>query len=334
MAATINDVAKRAGVSIATVSRVIHSAGNVNSELTRKVQKSIEELGYVPNSIAQSLKQNCSKMIGITASDLSVAFFPEIVKGVEKVFLPRGYATIVSNTYDESLNERTILNHMSARRVDALLVNSTGQNEEMLENIARSKPVIFYDRRPVKRVFPAVYADKKRAMYVSLEHLAKMGHKRVMLASGPRGLNSNYDRYIGFQRYIFDHDLDPSMFSFRFGTFSFEEGVETMKAIMAMKERPTAVVTGSIAITAGIIDYCRTHGISIPDDMAIVSSGNFRYGDALDSGLTYLDDQPKEISTAVVELLERFLNGEKVEKDFECVLQPVLHESRSTGAAV
>ena len=95
MAATINDVAKRAGVSIATVSRVIHCAGNVNSELTRKVQESIEELGYVPNSIAQSLKQNCSKMIGITASDLSVAFFPENPPFVGKAAVFHGEGFII-----------------------------------------------------------------------------------------------------------------------------------------------------------------------------------------------------------------------------------------------
>ena len=132
MAVTIHDVAQAAGVSVATVSRVLHGAGTVNEQMCMRVRAAVRELGYVPNPVAQSLKQQCSRMIGITASDLSVAFFPEVVNGVEKAFSPKGYATIVSSTHDLPDNENTILQRMLARKVDALLVNSTGQNEDML----------------------------------------------------------------------------------------------------------------------------------------------------------------------------------------------------------
>jgi len=331
LAVTINDVAKSAGVSIATVSRVINGRDSVNEQLKEKVLKAIGELGYVPNSNAQALKQDCSKLIGITASDISVSFFPEVVKRVEKAFLSAGYATIVSSTYDQAKNERTILEHMVARRVDALLVNSTGQNEDMLGQIAASGiPIILYDRRTRRHMFPSVYMDKQKAVYQAMEHLYSLGHRNIALVTGPKELTSNYDRYIGFQGFAFDRGLDPANAISCFGTFSEEYGGEIMDEIMRRKNRPTAVITGSISITAGIMKYCREHGISIPDDLALVSSGNFLYGSAIGMQLTYMDDRVEGLSDGIRQLLEQALQGEKLSPDHQIVLAPALCVGAST----
>lgn len=330
---TITDVAKRAGVSISTVSRVLNRVDSVSEEMSRKVKEAVEELGYVPNSMAQSLKQNCSHMIGITASDLAVPFFPEIVKGIEKRFLPDGYVTITSNTYDQEQIERCILENMVSRRVDALLVNSTGKNERFLKDIADSgTPVLFYDRRPQENIFPAVYADKQMAMEIALKHLIEKGHQRIMLVTGSRLLNSNYDRYMGVQRFIFNNDLDPADFSFRFGTFSPEEGLLAMEEIIetAPDKRPTAVITGSVAITAGILDYCRSHGICIPRDIALVSTGTFMYEEAIDCRLTYLDDCIESVTSNIVGMLEKCLIDQLPLQNIQMVERPVLHVGNTT----
>lgn len=331
MAVTINDVAKDAGVSIATVSRVINGRGSVNELLRKRVLEAIERLGYVPNSNAQALKQDCSKLIGITASDLSVSFFPEVVKRVEKTFLPAGYATIVSSTYDQPQNERIILEHMVARRVDALLVNSTGQNEGMLEQIAASGiPIILYDRRTRGRTFPAVYMDKQKAVYQAMEHLYGLGHRRVALVTGPNQLTSNYDRYMGLQGFAFDHGMNPSDCMAYFGVFSEGYGEEVMDEIMCMKERPTAVITGSISITAGIMCYCREHGLSIPGDIALVSSGNFIYNRAIGMDLTYMDDRVEGLSDGLIQMLRQTLQGGALSPDDQIILAPTLSVGTST----
>lgn len=336
MAVTIHDVAQAAGVSVATVSRVIHGAGSVNEKMCMRVRKAIKELGYVPNPVAQSLKQQCSRMIGITASDLAVSFFPEVVNGVEKAFSPKGYATIVSSTHDLPENENTILQRMLARKVDALLVNSTGQNEDMLEKAAQEgTPIIFYDRRPQKSIFPAVYMNKNESMYLALDHLTKLGHKKIMLATGSRILTSNYDRYMGFQRFIFERNMDPRNFTFRFGDFSYDHGGAVVKSILDMDAdvRPTAVITGSIVITAGILSYCKANGISIPGDLALVSSGDFNYSAVIDFKLTYLDDRTELLSENAVRLIDRCLGGEKMPNDYCEVLMPILHIGDSSGAS-
>ena len=140
----------------------------------------VRELGYVPNPVAQSLKQQCSRMIGITASDLSVAFFPEVVNGVEKAFSPKGYATIVSSTHDLPDNENTILQRMLARKVDALLVNlDRSERRYAGKGRAGGHACGVYDRRPRKPLFPAVYMDKSESMYMALDHLTGLGHKRL-----------------------------------------------------------------------------------------------------------------------------------------------------------
>ena len=253
------------------------------------------------------------------------------MKAVESAFLSRDYATLSSNTYDSAENERKILQHMLARRVDALIVHSTGQNEELLRAIADSgTPVILYDRRSRDHQFPTVYVNKQKAMYLALDHLLELGHRRVLLATGSKLLSTNYDRYMGVQKYIFDRDLDPARFPARFGAFSVDFGSTLMEEIAAMPERPTAVITGSVAITAGIIVYCKEHGLSIPDDIAIVSAGTFSYPSLIEPDLTYLDDFDRNISSALIELAGRALQGEAIPDDARIEIEPALRVGAST----
>ena len=333
MAVTINDVAKSAGVSIATVSRVVNGRGSVNELLKNKVMQAIKELGYVPNSNAQALKQDCSKMIGFTASDLSGSFFPEVVKRVEKEVFSAGYATIISSTYDSAKNERNVLEHMISRRVDALLVNSTGQNEDLLKQIVEAgTPVILYDRRSLSHDFPTVYMDKQGAVYQAMDHLYGLGHRRIALVTGPESLTSNHDRYMGLQNFVTDRELDPTAAASYFGVFSEEYGYSIMEEFMQMPQRPTAVITGSISITSGIMRYCREHGISVPDDLSLVSSGDFIYGSAIGFKLTYMDDRVEELSDGVLRLLQQALQKDVILPNEQIVLPPQLCVGMSTGA--
>ena len=330
MQATITEVAKLASVSIATVSRVLHESGKVSEDTAGRVMKAIDELGYVPNSIARSLKEQSSFAIGITASDLSVSFFPEVIKRIEEEMLPLGYATIVSSTFDQGETEKIVLEQMFARRVDALLINSTSSNEEML--YSRHVPIIFYDRRPLNARFPAVYMDKAKSMRLALNHLTEKGHEKVMLVTGSRNLNSNIDRYLGFQQFIVENGKAPENYEYRFGKFTYEDGVKAINEIVRMSSdiRPTAVITGSIAITAGLLAGCEKHGLRIPDDLAIVSSGCFMYSSISNYKLTYLDDRSEMLASELVKILKCYFNREDVSKNYEVKIEPLLHEGNTT----
>ncbi len=330
MQATITEVAKLAGVSIATVSRVLHESSYVSEDTACKVMKAIDDLGYVPNSIARSLKEQSSFAIGITASDLSVSFFPEVIKRIEEEMLPLGYATIVSSTFDQSETEKIVLEQMLAQRVDALLINSTASNEEML--YSRHVPIIFYDRRPISARFPAVYMDKAKSMKLALSHLAEKGHEKIMLVTGSRNLNSNIDRYMGFQQFINESGSAGENYEYRFGKFTYDDGIEAIDDIVKLPNgiRPTAVITGSIAITAGLIAGCQKYGLRIPDDLAIVSSGNFIYSPISDFKLTYLDDRADVLSSELVKLLKRYINREDVPRNVEVKIEPLLHRGNTT----
>ena len=330
MQATITEVAKLAGVSIATVSRVLHESSSVSEDTAKKVNMAIAELGYVPNSIARSLKEQSSFTIGITASDLSVSFFPEVIKRVEEEMLPLGYATMVSSTFDQSETEKLVLEQMLTRRVDALLVNSTASNEEMLYR--RQVPIIFYDRRPLSPRFPSVYMDKAGQMKLALNHLSTKGHKKIMLVTGARSLNSNIDRYVGFRQFIAETDSPAENFEYRFGRFTYEDGIKAIEDIVKMPAdvRPTAVVTGSIAITAGLIAGCSKYGLQVPGDLAIVSSGNFMYFPIYGYRLTYLDDRIDVLSRELVRLLKCCFEHEKVPQNYEYKIEPLLCEGNTT----
>lgn len=328
----ISDVAKLAGVSTATVSRVINGAANVDGILRGKVLKAMSDLEYVPNTMAQSLRQKRSKIIGITASDVEVSFFPRIIKEAEKALQPKGYAVFSASTFDQPDNELKIIRQMLARRVDALLVCSTGQNEEFLQEISNSGiPVILYDRRPKNNVFPTVFVNKKKAVYLALNHLTAAGHKRIMLISGPRSLMTNYDRYMGLQKYVFEHNLDPADVTAQFDSFSIEYGREAVQKILAMPNRPTALITGSVAITAGVMMCLKENNLVIPDDMALVSSGTFTYPEIVEPRLTYIDDSAHEIAVKLLELLYTLLDGKSLRPDMQIEIEPVLHVGSSSS---
>lgn len=327
----IGDVAKRAGVSTATVSRVINGAENVDDILRQKVVQAMDDLGYVPNTLAQSLRQKRSKIIGVTSSDIEVSFFPQIIKEIERAVQPQGYAVFSANTYDQPETEREILRQMVARRVDALVVCYTEENEDLLKEIADSgTPVILYDRRPRRSDLPAVYVNKKKAISLALDHLMGAGHRRVMLVSGPRSLMSNYDRYMGLQQYLFEHNLDPADFPACFGHFSVEYGMEAAQKLFSMESRPTAVITGSVAITAGMMMHVKKMGLAIPKDLAVVSSGTFSYPSIVEPRLTYISDAGHQIAEGILRLLQTFIDGKTIPPGTKIEIEPVLHVGSSS----
>jgi DNA-binding LacI/PurR family transcriptional regulator len=220
---------------------------------------------------------------------------------------------------------------MVARRVDALVVCSTGQNEVLLKEIAESGiPVILYDRRPQNSILPTVFVNKKKGMYLALDHLMAAGHRRIMLVSGPRSLMSNYDRYMGLQQYLFEHNLDPADFPAFFGQFSVDYGMEIAQRLLNMENRQTAVITGSVAITAGIMMYIKKHGLTIPNDLALVSSGTFPYPSIIEPRLTYISDSNHEIAAGVLELLQMLIDGKDLQPGTQIEIEPILQVGSSS----
>ena len=310
MRATIKDVAKHAGVSISTVSRVLNGKGIVSPEKEKRVLQAAEALQFTPSAIAQSLKSQRTQKIGLLVSDFSITFFPGILRVLEKGLERYGFRIISGNFHDDPQAELHLIEDMARDRVDALLVNVGNQNIERLREIQASGiPVLSFDRHPENREFPSVYVDKASGIYDLLVYMYRLGHRRLCFLSGPAELSTNKDRYDGVLKFEQDHP-DASVLV-RFGSFSEDFGYQTFQETAFGEEAPTGYITGSIAIAAGIMQYCNVRGIRIPEDISLASFGTFQYASLIRPTLVHVDDEYALIGQQLLDWLRLILLEEK-----------------------
>ncbi|QTL99558.1 LacI family DNA-binding transcriptional regulator [Iocasia frigidifontis] len=316
---TIKDVAKEAGVSIATVSRVINKADNVNPALRKKVLKVIEKLDYKPNRIAQGLKSNTTNTIGIIISDISNPFFMRIIKEIENIVHQEGYTLILGSTDDSPQKELEYIKLLYEKRIDALVISSTGENEDYLNELqAAGMPIVFIDRRPVKNKFDSVYVDKVTATYQMVKYLLDQNHRSIALTTGPRDIITNYDRYVGYTKACYEFKLEINNDYLKFGHFTVDFGKKSLKELLNLKKRPTAIISGSSLITKGILIQANKDNLEIPKDFSLVSFGNISMNELICPKMTYLEQMIHEIGKNSAEiLLNKLLGSKKGKKEIK-----------------
>lgn len=325
MGTTIKDVARVAGVSIATVSRVVNNKGMVAPEKEQQVLAAVKALRYTPNAIAQSLKHKKSKLIGMMASDISVSFFVGVLKILEQELLQSGYQIIIANTYDSPETESQLINLMTQGRCDILLVNSTGGNDAQLAELQEAGIRLFgYDRYPENRAFPAVYLDKIKGTYMLLQHLYQLGHRRICLITGSPQLSTNIQRCQGVAQFLKDTGLPEDSVLIRQKAFSTEYASEVLEEMYRLDSPPTAYIAGSVALAIGVMQYCEAHGISIPGDVSLACFGNFRNAELITPSLLYIDDEYPAVAKQLLEWIDIAENGNGKIPNENVVLEPRL----------
>ena len=329
---TVKDVARLAGVSIATVSRVVNNKGIVAPEKEKRVLDAIKELKYTPNAIAQSLKQKKSRLIGMMASDMSVSFFVGVLKYLEQELLESGYQLIVANTYDSPVIESQLIDLMTQGRCDILLINSTGGNDERLAELrSTGVKLLGYDRCPDNEAFPSVYLDKVKGTYLILEHLYNLGHRRFCLITGSAQLSTNVQRCKGVEQFLNDKGLPSESVQICQFSFSGDYAKQVMEQMQAQENPPTAYIAGSVSIAIGIIQYCEMHGLSIPEDLSLASFGDFWNSDLIKPSLVYVDDQYRNVAKQLLEWIKVIESGEGDLILESVVLEPQLVIGDSCG---
>lgn len=329
---TIRDVAKLAGVSISTVSRVVNQKGLVTPEKEQRVLAAVEALQYKPNAIAQSLKHKKTKLIGMMTSDLSVSFFVGILQFLEKNLLAEGYQILVANTYDNPETEQKLVDLMAQGRVDLILINSTGGNDARMASL-QSSGICFlgYDRYPSGNAFSSVYVDKTAGIYQLLAHLYRLGHRRMCFITGPARLSTNRDRREGIHLFLKDYGLPEESVSIYEEEFSEGFARRVVAQTIYGENAPTAYITGSVVLAMGIIMYCEEQGISIPGDISLASFGTFRYGDMVRPSLLHIDDAYAEVAAQLLEWIRMVEGDEPVLPKTNRVIQPQLVPGDSCG---
>jgi LacI family transcriptional regulator len=310
---TIKDVAKRAGVSISTVSLAINKQERVSEELRRKVFDAIEKLNYRPNGLARSLKSKKSKVIGLIIPDIVNPFFPLMVRGVEDAAKRYGYSIILCNTDGKAEEEEAYLRLFEEKCVDGIIFTAAGKIKKSLRLLNEiAIPKVILDRRLDDLPIPTVTIDNVQGAYLATTHLLRNGKRRILFISGPDELQSSIDRLNGYQKAIAASQLTVAPELITYGDFSFESGQKTIQKIMEQGIVFDAVFGANDMMTIGAMDVLTKTGIKIPEQVETVGYDDIYFAVLFRPTLTTVSQPIYEMGCEAVKMVLRSMYSRKM----------------------
>jgi LacI family transcriptional regulator/LacI family repressor for deo operon, udp, cdd, tsx, nupC, and nupG len=307
----MNDVAHRAGVSIATVSRVINGSLNLNPETKAKVVKAIKEMNYQPNRVAKRLRSrgNPGKLIGILIPDIQNPFYVDVLRGVEEVSLQNNYALIMCNFGQDEKKEKLYLDILRSEAVDGLLTAPTRVDDpEVTKLLKAGMPIVCVDRGLKNADVDVVMVNNQKGAFEAVDHLAKSGYKRIAYISGLPSIPSSYLRETGYREALKVNglDLDPSLI--KYGDSKYESGMVLCRELLESSTPPDALFTGNNLITLGALETIHRKRLAIPSEIAIIGFDDMFWSNSLYPPLTAVRQPALEIGKRAAELLIQRIN--------------------------
>jgi DNA-binding LacI/PurR family transcriptional regulator len=267
----IQEIAKRAKVSTATVSRTINRIPSVDPRLAKRVWKLIDELGYRPNSQARALVSGRSHILGLVVSEITNPFFPEIVQAFENLAVEHGYEILLVSTVHDPKRMDSSVRRMTERRVDGIAVMTFGMEDLLLEDPELSNiPLVFVDVGPKRPHVSNIRIDYLKGIRQAVQHLAALRHEKIAFISGPLDLNSAISRRNAFVKAMGEIGLDVNKRLIVEGDHTLEGGVRAMHSLLSLSKRPTAVLCSNDMTALGVMHKCHEDGLSIPRDLSLV----------------------------------------------------------------
>jgi LacI family transcriptional regulator len=305
----MKNVADRAGVAMSSVSRVLSSHPEVSDRMREKVLLAVEELGYEPDVLAQSLRTGTTRTIGVIVADLSNQLFAEISHGAETVLRAEGYSTFVANSLNDPEIAVKQLRMLIRRRVDGLLV-SVGEEDggPIVDAIANSGlPTVLIDRHLGTTRASRVLSDHRAGMSAVVEKLIGLGHSRIALINGIPNVLPAMERAAAAQTIAAAHPgVTIEVLS---GSFSSQHGKETTRELVARIQRPTALVAGSNQILIGVLAALRDAGLSAPTDLSLVTCDPVPLGEFMTPPLDTIWRDREKLGAMAATLMMESLRG-------------------------
>lgn len=331
--ATIKEVARRARVSVGTVSNFLGGLVPVRPPLRGRVEKAIRELDYHPNQIARSLKTRQTKMLGMVISDITNPFFPQMVRGAEDATMERGYLLVTFNTDDRPERERQILSVLRSRRVDGILLvlaPNTGDAAHIESAIAAGTPVVCLDRIPRRVAVDSVTVDNVRGAEVCVRHLVQAGHTRIGIITGPLGMHNARGRLRGYRNALRESGLPIDSRLVREGDFRLESGYRLCKDMWLGSARPTALFVSNAMMGVGVLKAFRELGIACPRDIALAVFDGFPGADGFRPEITCVVQPTYDIGYRGAQLAIERIEGKLSPRPRRIRLAPELQVREST----
>jgi LacI family transcriptional regulator len=331
---TIVDVAKRAGVAAITASRVVNDSGPVSARVRARVEQAVAELGYVPNSVARSLRLKRTDTIALVLTDITNPFFTTVARGVEDAASDAGLMLIVCNTDERDADEQRYVDMLLQRQVDGILLVPARSGAAAIEQCTRQDtPVVVLDRRLKERVADVVRGDSKGGAYELGRLLASLGHRTTAVLSGPRAVSTADDRVVGFRAALAEAGGIQPPRVYR-GEYTIESGREMARRALASTPRPTALFAANNFIAIGLLQELDEMRVRVPEDVAVVGFDDLPSAMVTFPFLTVAAQPAYEMGQRSVAMLLERLSGGATSTFREVVLPTPLVIRRSSGDAL
>lgn len=309
MAATIRDITKMTGLSLATVSKYLNG-GNVLPENRKLIEGAIEELHYEVNEIARGLATNCTKTIGVLIHNLDNIFAGTIIAHIEDILRQHDYGTIVCDCRGDKTLEAQEIKFLLSKRVDGIITIPTSGNSAYLKSVEdRQIPIVLIDRTFEDNSFDCVLVDNSDASLKAVNTLIEKGHKQIGIICGDDSQYTARERLRGYYRALEASNITLELNFVKRGSLSVEHGYHATKDLLSMNPRPTAIYLSNYEITLGAIVAMNELGISFPDDVSIVGFDNMMLSQVVKPKLWMVVQPMEEIATTAANIMLDRLRG-------------------------
>ena len=330
---TMQDVADAAGVSTATVSRVLGGVQGASSEATAKrVRACATELGYIVNGLASSMRSQRTRTVGLVIADVSNPWFGQLAGGVESVLGPEGFSVILANTSNSVEREREAVETLQRQQVDALVVASSSADGDHLRGaLARGTRVVLVDAELPDLDVDSVTIDNEAAARAVVEHLLDFGHEEVAIVTGGEGPSSDRARLAGYQGALADRGLVVGSQLIKAGSSTFEGGRAAVEDLLALSPRPSALFVTNNLMTVGALVAIADAGLKVPTDISIVGIDDMEWYPIAQPAITTVFDPAREMGRRAAQRLLLRLRRQRQPRAERIRLDAELRVRQSAG---
>jgi DNA-binding LacI/PurR family transcriptional regulator len=302
--ATVKDVADLAGVSTATVSRVLNNHPQVADETRARVLSAVEQLGYQPSRVARRLRVKSTQILGLIISDIANPFFPSVVRGIEDVAYANQYTLLLCNSDEDPDKESLYIDIMRSESVAGVIISPVAETDNYSRVLLQSGvPVVAMDRRMLDLEVDTVIVRNVEGAYQAVSHLLKLGHHRIGFIGGPPRTTSGRERREGYGKALIEHGIESDQALIKIGDFKQAGGYRMTCELLEMNEPPTAIFTVNNLTTLGALNAIHERGLRIPQDVAIIGFDDMPWAPSLDPPLTAVSQPTYELGCTAANLL-------------------------------
>ncbi|HHG8841569.1 TPA: DNA-binding transcriptional regulator CytR [Citrobacter freundii] len=312
-AATMKDVALKAKVSTATVSRALMNPDKVSQSTRNKVEQAALEVGYLPQSMGRNVKRNESRTILVIVPDICDPFFSEVIRGIEVTAAEQGYLVLIGDCAHQNQQEKTFLNLIITKQIDGMvLLSSRLPFDASVEEQRNLPPMVMSNEFAPELELPTVHIDNLTAAFNAMNYLLELGHKRIGCIAGPEDMPLCHYRLQGYVQALRRSGITVDPHFIARGDFTYEAGANALKQLLALPQPPTAVFCHSDVMARGALSYAKRQGLKVPDDLSIIGFDNISLAEFCDPPLTTVAQPRFDIGREAMLLLLDQLQGQNV----------------------